>query len=126
MRRILFLLVITLLLVGCTSGEAGTLAGYVRVGPLQPVAQAGVPEPTPPPEVYAERKVVVYNASGDREVARVDIGPDGAYSFALQPGAYTIDINHLGIDVAKGLPAIVEIRAGETTTLDIDIDTGIR
>jgi hypothetical protein len=27
---------------------------------------------------------------------------------------------------AKGLPATVEIEAGRTTTLDVDIDTGIR
>jgi hypothetical protein len=114
------------LLFACGASQPGTLAGRVTVGPLSPVAQAGVPEPTPGPVVFAERKVVILNETGEREVATVDIGPDGAYSVALQPGAYTIDINHLGVDIAKGLPALVEIRAGETTTLDIDIDTGIR
>jgi hypothetical protein len=37
-----------------------------------------------------------------------------------------VDINSIGIDHAKGLPAEVVIIADQETVLDVDIDTGIR
>lgn len=106
--------------------ETGTLKGHVTIGPLVPVLREGVPEPTPAPEVYEARKIVIYDESGDKEIAQVDIGPDGNYQVTLTVGIYTVGINSLGIDSAAGLPAQIEILAGQTLTLDIDIDTGIR
>jgi hypothetical protein len=106
--------------------ESGVLEGHVTVGPLSPVAEAGVPEPTPAPEVYAERKIVIYAETGQQEVARVDIDGAGNYRVTLPVGIYVVDINHLGIDLAKGLPQRVEIKSQQTTRLDVDIDTGIR
>jgi hypothetical protein len=90
------------------------------------VVEAGVPEPTPAPEVYAERKIVIYAEDGQPEVARVDIDDSGHYRVTLPVGVYVVDINHLGIDLAKGLPQQVEIKSQQTTRLDVDIDTGIR
>jgi hypothetical protein len=37
-----------------------------------------------------------------------------------------VDINHSGIDMAKGLPIEIWILEDEVTVLDIEIDTGIR
>ena len=51
---------------------------------------------------------------------------EGNYRVTLAAGTYLVDINHMGIDVAKELPKTVEIVGGETTRLDVDIDTGIR
>jgi hypothetical protein len=56
----------------------------------------------------------------------VDLEGDGRYQVELEAGLYVVDINHLGIDHAAGLPAQVEILPDQVTTLDIDIDTGIR
>ncbi len=106
--------------------ESGVLEGHVTVGPLSPVVQAGVPEPTPAPEVYAERKIVIYAEDGQQEVVRVDIDGSGNYRVSLPVGVYVVDINHLGIDLAKGLPQRVEIKNQQTTRMDVDIDTGIR
>lgn len=128
----LYLVVISVLPNACSpflgAGEAGKgmLEGKVSVGTLTPVQQVGVPEPTPAPEVYAERQVVVYSQDGKKEIARVQIGADGSYRVGLAPGAYLVDINHLGIDSSKDLPVVVQINRDETTRLDIDIDTGIR
>lgn len=108
------------------AGETGTLRGRVTIGPVQPVVRADELNPTAPPEVYAARQVVVYAADGQTEVVRVPVQPDGTYQVALAPGNYVIDINRAGMDSAKGLPAKLAIAAGQTTTLDIDIDTGIR
>lgn len=106
--------------------EASVLEGHVTVGPLSPVVEAGVPEPAPAPEVYAERKIVIYAVDGQQEVTRVDIDGSGNYRVTLPVGVYMVDINHLGIDLAKGLPQQVEIKSQQTTRLDVDIDTGIR
>jgi len=106
--------------------ETGILMGEVSVGPLVPVVGPGVVEPTPGPQVYAGRKLVIYDAKGKRELQQVDIFGDGTYRVELQVGSYVVDINHQGIDFAKGLPATIEIHQDQVTILDIDIDTGIR
>jgi hypothetical protein len=112
-----------------TPGQ-GLLEGTVTIGPLVPVSREGVPDPTPIPEVFTSREVVVYAADGQTEIVRVPVRPGGdyfgIYSLFLPAGTYIVDINHLGIDHAAGLPATVEIIADQVTTLDIDIDTGIR
>ena len=104
----------------------GTLQGHVNIGPLQPVVRVDEPTPVVPPEAYAARQIVIYAADGQTEIARVQIGPDGNYEVALPPGTYVVDINRGGIDSSKSLPAKVQIEAGQTKTLDVEIDTGIR
>ena len=117
-----------LLLASCTPPprETGVLQGHVTIGPLVPVVQEGVPEPTPAPEVYASRQMVIHAEDGQTEVTRVQIDGKGNYRVELPVGTYVVDINHAGIDMAKELPKTVEIAAGETTRLDVEIDTGIR
>jgi hypothetical protein len=107
-------------------GETGVLQGHVTIGPLVPVVQEGVPEPTPAPEVYASRQIVIYASDGQTEVARVPIDGQGNYRVELPVGTYVVDINHVGIDMAKELPKTVEIKSGQVTRLDVEIDTGIR
>jgi hypothetical protein len=106
--------------------EFGVLEGHVTIGPLVPVLREGEPDPTPSPEVYAARKIVIFDEDGKTEVIRVDIDSEGNYHIELPAGSYVVDINHIGIDHAAGLPAQVEINPGEITHLNVDIDTGIR
>jgi hypothetical protein len=106
--------------------EIGILEGHVTIGPLEPVAQEGVPEPTPAPEVFALRKIVVLRERDGKEVAELEIDREGHYWGELPVGTYVVDINHLGIDFAKGFPMTVEIKPDQVTRLDVDIDTGIR
>lgn len=127
MRRLLWLIII-LLMLACNKRPQvrGTLAGHVTIGPLVPVSRAGVPDPTPAPEVYTARKIVIYALDGQTEITRVDIDAEGNYQVALPVGTYVVDINHLGIDHGIDLPATVKILGRQLTLLDIDIDTGIR
>lgn len=123
--------IITLLLLvlsACSVGsqEYGVLEGQVNIGPLQPAMQVEEEAPTPAPEVYAAREIVVYKKNGVTEYTRLTIGPTGLYRGELPVGTYVIDINRIGIDSADNLPMEIEIRAGITTILDIAIDTGIR
>jgi hypothetical protein len=128
MKNRFSLLFLILLLTACSGAHrpTGTLRGHVTIGPLVPVMREGEPTPTPNPAVFEERKVVVHPMDGRIGVIEVDIRPDGTYQVQLAAGTYIIDINHLGIDSAAGLPAEIEVLPGETTVLDIDIDTGIR
>jgi hypothetical protein len=104
----------------------GILEGHVTIGPLVPVVREGEVEPTPAPEVYAAREIVVFAQDGETEVARLQIDAGGNYRAELPVGVYVVDINHSGVDSAAGLPHEIEITAGNVTRLDIDIDTGIR
>lgn len=126
--RLLFATLSLASLAACSFGpkETGILMGEVSVGPLMPVVGPGVVEPTPGPQVFAGRKIVIFDAKGKRELQQVDIAGDGTYRVELELGSYVVDINHQGIDFAKGLPATIEIHQDQVTLLDIDIDTGIR
>ena len=127
---IAILLIISLLisLISCSFGpvESGILEGQVNIGPLQPAMQVGEEVPTPDPEVYAAREIVVYRRNGVTEYTRLQIGATGWYQGELPVGIYVIDINRNGIDSADNLPKKIEIKADIPTRLDIEIDTGIR
>ena len=58
--------------------------------------------------------------------ARFDLQPDCTYRIALSPGTYRVELQRQGIDSSKDLPRTVTIANGQTTRLDISIDTGIR
>jgi hypothetical protein len=104
----------------------GYLEGQVAIGPLQPVERVGVPPSTPSPAVCTARGLVVYRADTGAESARFPLGPDCSYRVALPPGSYRVALDRRGIDFSRDLPRIVAITAGQTTRLDLSIDTGIR
>lgn len=130
-RYFLFLILLVLgvsVLCACEKSpqEFGILQGHVTIGPLVPVAREGEEEPTPAPEVYAAREIVVYKKDGKTEFTRLKIDASGNYQAELPVGTYVVDINHLGIDTATDLPRQIDITNQGVTRLDIDIDTGIR
>jgi hypothetical protein len=120
--------IILLVIFGACSGspqESGFLQGVVSIGPIWPVETPGTPRPIPP-EVYAARKVMVYDGDRIKLIRQVDLSDDGHYRVDLKPGTYVIDINHAGIDRSSEVPKQVRIEAGQIVQLDINIDTGIR
>ena len=127
MRRLL-LVALILFVTSCTPGpqQMGTLEGHVAIGPLVPVVREGESEPTPAPELYASRQIVIYAQDGRTEITRVQIDAKGNYRVTLPVGTYVVDINHVGIDRGIDLPKTVEIVSGRITRLDVEIDTGIR
>jgi len=110
--------------------QPGILAGTVKIGPIWPVERPGENPPVPP-EVFEARKIMVYDNSGNKlietvNIIQIDHSQEGHYSIQLNPGTYTVDINRSGIDHSSEVPREVEIKAGQTVNLDLDIDTGIR
>jgi hypothetical protein len=129
LKKLLALLAaIAISITACTAApkQTGTLKGHVTIGPLSPVSREGVPDPTPAPEVYTAREIVIYGQNGRTEVTRAQIGASGAYQVTLPVGTYVVDINHAGIDRGIGLPQQIEILNQQVTVLDVEIDTGIR
>ncbi len=128
LRRWLPWVALTLFIAACAAGsqESGALEGHVTIGPLTPVQRANVPEPTPPPEMYAQYEIIVYDQDGRTEVARARIDSGGDYRVTLGAGAYVVNINRQGISHGIDLPRAVTIADRQVTRLDIQIDTGIR
>jgi len=104
----------------------GYLEGSASIGPLQPVERVGVPAPTPSPAACTARGLVVFDAQTGSEATRFDLASDCTYRVALSPGTYRVELQRRGIDRSKDLPQTVTIFPGQTTRLDISIDTGIR
>jgi hypothetical protein len=119
-------------LAGCSQASAeqpGVLQGKVSVGPLSPVErapEAGVTPSPIPAEVFTSRSLNIYQADGKTLVKKAPFAADGTYRVELKPGSYVAALPEGGIEFAKGLPAEVRLKAGETVELDIDIDTGMR
>ncbi|PIY60036.1 hypothetical protein COY95_03890 [Candidatus Woesearchaeota archaeon CG_4_10_14_0_8_um_filter_47_5] len=107
--------------------DNGYLKGTVMIGPLCPV-ERNPPDPgcQPTKETYTTRPIAVYTL---KRVKVVSILPEinGSYTVELLPGHYMVDLEQEQSRVGhSNLPAEVTISSGESTTLTIDIDTGIR
>ena len=123
------LIAFAFILCACNSSKnivPGILQGTISVGPLTPVERVGVPSPTPPPEVFTTRGIEIYPEGSTKLMASLHFTAQGTYRIELPAGRYTVQLPKSGIERAQGLPAEVEIKSGETVTLDISIDTGIR
>jgi hypothetical protein len=107
-----------------TGQPNGILEGKVSIGPITPV-QGVTPVPTPP-EVYATRKVLVYDSHHSKLLDTLSLDNSGYYRIELRPGTYIVDINHAGADRSFDVPKSVEIEAGIPVVLNISIDTGLR
>lgn len=121
---------ILLLMAGCippASHESGNLKGVITIGPLCPVEKN--PPDTgclPTVETYKAYPVGIWTSKGTIRVAPVTPAPDGSYTIGLDPGNYQLKLEKELAVGGSNLPASVTIISGETTLLNINIDTGIR
>ena len=106
--------------------QSGYLEVRASIGPVEPVQRIGVPSPTPSSAVCSSRGVVVYTSDTGAEVERVSFAPDCTCRVALAPGRYRVELDRHGIDLSRDLPQTVQVQQGQTTSLDVSIDTGIR
>jgi hypothetical protein len=101
----------------------GTVEGRVVIGPWTPIEPPGGSHP--PPEVYTSRRVMLEG----RLLQRVEIPMNGTGYFRadVRAGNYSITISNCTfIGCSRTLHETIIVKPGETTTLQLDIDTGIR
>ena len=125
------LLTILVFSAGCSKSivrDAGFLEGIVSIGPICPV-EKDPPDPgcLPTAETYNAYPVAVWTSDGKRKITGITPALDGSYTTELQPGDYLIILENGGNNIGScNLPVQVNITPGQITTLNIDIDTGIR
>ncbi len=102
---------------------AGYVSGHVTIGPFCPVEQMGHPCQVPP-EAYTSRSVIVYESNATTVKESVALDASGNYKIALGPGTYFLQIQPAGIGAGEKKKAVVS--SFNTTTVNFDIDTGIR
>jgi hypothetical protein len=103
---------------------AGYVSGHVTIGPNCPGPEK-VGQPCPvPKEAYSSREVVVYDSDKVSVNVKGKIDSEGNYKIALGPGNYFVQIVPAGI--GAGEKKSVTIKSFETSTVNFNIDTGIR
>jgi hypothetical protein len=111
------------LLAGCgymlpaPAAAMGTVTGTVVIAPCRPVERVGDPPCPPRPGI----KVHFEQGSSASGTAITDAG--GAYSIRLPAGGYEVWAEG-GIARAPAVP--VTVQAGQTVTLNLNVDSGIR
>lgn len=112
--------------------STGRLEGVMTIGPICPVETVDNPC-TPSTEEYASRKVAVYTADHTTLLSVLTPDSRGHFSAILPVGTYYVDMSagmvtipKFGIGAISGVPVTITLKKGQTYTLTINIDTGIR
>ncbi len=120
---VLLLVTIALSLVYAPSIGTGTIQGIVSIGPWTPVELPGGSHP--PPEVYTSRRIVLEAPFTPR--VEILMNGTGYFSAEVRVGTYTLTMTECTfLGCSRVFPMTVTIKPNQTTTIDINIDTGIR
>jgi hypothetical protein len=104
------------------SGSGTGVRGTARVGPTCPVERMP-PDPACADRPYAGAFVV--ESVGGMRIGEVTTGSDGRYSLALPPGSYRLRLASQN-RLPSMAPQPFTVRSEGWTTLDLELDSGIR
>jgi hypothetical protein len=110
------------------SQDVGFLEGKISIGPICPV-ETDPPDPgcLPTAETFKAYPVSVWTSDGRNKITLLKPSLDGSYKTDLDQGNYLIILETGRSNIgSSNLPVEVTIITGNATTLNIDIDTGIR
>ena len=127
------LLLLALTVVACTPGaspaqtaETGELEVMVVAGPVCPV-ETVPPDPACNPRPVSGARVFVSPGDGrDIRVGEDVTGDDGIARLSLAPGEYILAGGHVEGLLGMPEPMVVTVAAGQTTSVTLAYDTGIR
>ncbi len=124
----LFVLGVALAACGVTTGPGtsvtGTIAGDVVAGPTCPVEQVENPCP---PKAVTDRQVNIDTTSG-ATTASTTTDANGRFSIAVPPGSYVVHVKIVQgqVGMRQITSGDVTVTANQTSTMHIELDTGIR
>jgi hypothetical protein len=110
----------------------GTLEASFSVGPTQPVCSANATVGPAPSSYSSIEAVVSPSPSGQAMTLPIawtssGCGVSGTVKASLAPGSYSLSLSSCTfMGCASALPKSFVIVAGQSTTIDVSIDTGIR
>jgi len=106
----------------------GYLKGKINIGPICPV-ERNPPDSAclPTAETFKAYPVGIWSSNGKIKITQLNPSLNGMYLTNLSPGSYLVIIGAgLATSNLGALPYKINIHSIDTTTLDINIDTGIR
>jgi hypothetical protein len=116
----ILLVILVAFMPACTLGQPAHLEGNVII----------LPETAPgatPVLAYSACHVMVFETQSGQLAYVVSVNENGYYATEIRPGFYLVDIYRLGSEgSALGMPKMVELKSGETLSVDIIIDTSAR
>ena len=116
-------LIILTTIILSNSRRTGIIEGKVTIGPFSPVEPSS--DPLFPPDTYSSRAVIL--STWLRKQIYIPLNEDGTFRGEVNVGSYQATVsNCVFLGCKSSLPLSVIIKFGETTVLNIDIDTGIR
>jgi len=113
------------------TGQLGTLGANFSIGPTEPVCKANATI-GPAPQPYSSIVAVVASSSGlvsTLPIAWVSNGCEvvGVAQASLAPGSYSLNLSSCTfMGCSSALPKSFAIAAGQSTSVDVSVDTGIR
>ena len=101
----------------------GTIEGRVTIGPWTPVEPVGGSHP--PPEVYTSRRIILEGTLLPR--VEIPMNGTGYFTAEVRAGTYSLTMSNCTfLGCSRVLPMTITVKPGQTTKLQIEIDTGIR
>ncbi|MFM9864850.1 MAG: carboxypeptidase-like regulatory domain-containing protein [Micropepsaceae bacterium] len=122
MKRLAVTFIALLALQACEAGsmETGVIEGVVKLGPIMPVCQVGVPCDG----VY-KGATVVLRTPGGQVVKRATADDKGAFWMDAPTGRFDVAVDVEGM-LPSCTPVPVLVEAGKTARVEIECDSGIR
>jgi hypothetical protein len=113
------------------TGQLGTLGASFSIGPTAPVCMANATI-GPAPQPYASLVAVVTSSSGQISTFPISWVSNGCEAMgvaqaSLAPGSYSLNLSSCTfMGCTSALPKSFTIAAGQSTSVDVSVDTGIR
>jgi hypothetical protein len=113
---------------GCQQGRnTGILEGKITIGPLCP-AETSPEDPrcAANEDTYRQWPIAVWTGGKTTKKGEITANSAGEYRVQIPEGEYIIDFAEMKSIGSSNLPAMINIKRGQTVELDINIDTGMR
>lgn len=138
MRKIIIFVIASIFYLSCQQEEIaldGTVEGHFSIGPLCGIEPANADENHPCglsfeqlDAIYSKYTVQLIDARSAKVVAEKKMDRTGLYTFSVPDGLYNLEYQPHVTTTSKvqKLPTGFKVSAGQKTTMDISIDTGLR